>query len=180
MTIFKCKNECNLQLAQKVDEKMGSLVYWGHFHVSYLMVVKVPKVVHFFQFCTAVSKKFKSVLAVCIYVFESSPCVFAENWIFIMTYCYWDISIWSWRISLNFCWVTTFFDTLILNIMWIVSPGLENEVFWCMKVHAPETVKASSGKHLTPCKFVLLVVLWSKHADFIRCLVQQLMWVMQR
>lgn len=65
--------------AQKVDEKMGSLVYWGHFHVSYLMVVKVPKVVHFFQFCTAVSKKFKSVLAVCIYVFESSPCVFAEN-----------------------------------------------------------------------------------------------------
>ena len=102
LTIFKCKNEYDQQLAQKVDGKRWS--HWSSFHVSCIMVLKL----HFLQFCTAVSKKFKSVVAVFVYALESSHFIFAENGTVIKTYCFWDIRIWSWRILLNFFWVSTF------------------------------------------------------------------------
>ena len=102
LTIFKCKNEYDQQLAQKVDGKRWN--HWSSIHGSCITVLKL----HFLQFCTAASKKFKSVVAVFVYSLESSHFVFAENGIVIKTYCFWDINIWSWRILLNFCWVSTF------------------------------------------------------------------------
>ena len=44
----------------------------------------MPKAVHFFHFCTIVSKKFTSVVVIFIYAFESSHCVFVEKVIFLL------------------------------------------------------------------------------------------------
>ena len=46
------------------------------------MVLKLPKVMNFFHFCAVVSKKFKSILAIFVYAFESLHCVAAEKGIF--------------------------------------------------------------------------------------------------
>ena len=48
-----------------------------------------------------------------------------------MTYCFGDISVWSRRILLNFCWVSIFFDILIANISWTVAQTPINHIiFW--------------------------------------------------
>ena len=50
------------------------------------------------------------------YISERSRYTLSENGIvyYAITYCFRDISVWSWRILLNFCWFSIFFDILIL------------------------------------------------------------------
>ena len=48
-----------------------------------------------------------------------------------MIYCLGDISVWSRRILLNFCWVSIFSDILIANISWTVAlTSLNYTIFW--------------------------------------------------
>ena len=62
---------------ERVDEK------WGHlssFHASFWVnVLKLSKKVHFLQLCAELSKKSKSVKAICIYASESSHYTLTEN-----------------------------------------------------------------------------------------------------
>ena len=43
-----------------------------------------------------------------------------------------DISVWSWWILLNFCWVSTFFDILFFNIckLLISRTPIKDTIFW--------------------------------------------------
>ena len=85
------------------------------------------------QFCADLSKKSKSIEAIYIYASERSRYALSENGIvyYAMTYCFGDISIWNWRILLNFCWVSIFFDILIANISWTVAQTPINySIFW--------------------------------------------------
>ena len=48
-----------------------------------------------------------------------------------MTYCFGEISVWSQRILLNFCWVSIFFDILIVNISWkVAQTPINHSIFW--------------------------------------------------
>ena len=88
---------------------------------------------HFLQFGADLSKKSKSIKAIYIYASERSRYALSENGIvyYAMTYCFGDISIWNWRILLNFCWVSIFFDILIANISWTVAQTTTNHnIFW--------------------------------------------------
>ena len=85
------------------------------------------------QFCADLSKKFWSIKAIYMYTSERSRYAFSENGIvyYAMTYCFGDISIWNWRILLNFCWVSIFFDILIANISWTVAQTPKRHIiFW--------------------------------------------------
>ena len=78
-------------------------------------------------------QKSKSVKAIYMYVSESSRYALLENGIvyYAMTYCFGDFSVWSARILLNFCWVSIFFNILIVNISWTVAQTLINHnSFW--------------------------------------------------
>ena len=77
----------------------------------------------FLQFFADLSKKSKSIKAIYIYASERSCYALLENGIVYcaMTYCFGDISVWSQRILLHFCWVSIFFDILIANISWTVA-----------------------------------------------------------
>ena len=100
---------------------------------SWVMVLKSSKKVHFLQFSTALSKKFKSIKAIYIYASERSRYALSENGIVYcaMTYYFGDISVWSRRILLNFCWVSIFFDILIANISWTVAQTpINHSIFW--------------------------------------------------
>ena len=57
------------------------------------MVLKLSKKVHFLQFCTDLSKKFKSIKAIYIYASETSRYTFSENGIvyYAMTYCFGEL-----------------------------------------------------------------------------------------
>ena len=57
------------------------------------MVLKLSKKVHFLQFCTDPSKKFKSIKAIYIYASETSRYAFSENGIvyYAMTYCFGEL-----------------------------------------------------------------------------------------
>ena len=99
---------------------------------SWVMVLKLSKKVHFLQFCADLSKKSKSIKAIYIYASERSRYALSENGIvyYAMTYCFGDISIWNWRILLNFCWVSIF-DILITNISWTVAhTPINHTIFW--------------------------------------------------
>ena len=76
---------------------------------------------HFLQFFTKLSKKSKSIKAICIYTSERFRYALSENGIvyYAMTCCLGDISVWSRGILLNFCLVSIFFDILIANIILI-------------------------------------------------------------
>ena len=118
--------------SEKVDEKNGVICLVSMFP-SWVMVLKLSKKVHFLQFCADLSKKSKSIKAIYIYASERSRYALSENGIvyYAMTYCFGDISIWNWRILLNFCWVSIFFDILITNISWTVARTLINHtIFW--------------------------------------------------
>ena len=108
--------------SEKVDEKNGVICLVSMF-LSWVMVLKLSKKVHFLQFCADLSKKSKSIKAIYIYASERSRYALSENGIvyYAMTYCFGDISIWNWRILLNFCWVSIFFDILIANISWTAA-----------------------------------------------------------
>ena len=100
---------------------------------SWVMVLKLSKKVHFLQFCVDFSKKPKSIKAIYIYASERSRYALSENCIvyYAMTYYFGDVMVWSRRILLNFCWVSTFFDILIANISWTVTQTpINNIIFW--------------------------------------------------
>ena len=95
---------------------------------SWVMVLKLSKKGHFLLYCADLSKK-----AISVYASERSRYALSENGIvyYAMTYCFGDISVWSRRILLNFCWVSIFFDILIANISWTVAQTPINHIiFW--------------------------------------------------
>ena len=108
--------------SEKVDEKNGVICLVSMFP-SWVMVLKLSKKVQFLQFCADLSKKSKSIKATSMYASERSRCELSENGIVYcaMTYYFGDISIWSQNILLNFCWVSIFFDIVIVNISWTVA-----------------------------------------------------------
>ena len=118
--------------SEKVDEKNGVICLVSMFP-SWVMVLKLSKKVHFLQFCADLSKKSKSIKAIYKYVSERSQYALSENGIVYcaMTYYFGDISVWSRRILLNFCWVSIFFDVLIVNISWTVAQTpINHSIFW--------------------------------------------------
>ena len=90
---------------------------------SWIMVLKFSKKVHFLQFCADLSKKSKSNKAIYIYPSERSQYALSENGIVYcaMTYYFGNISVWSRRILLHFCWVSIFVNILIVNTSWTVA-----------------------------------------------------------
>ena len=135
-----------LVIAEKVDEKNGVICLVSVLP-SWVMVLKLSKKVHFLQFCADICKKSKSIKAICIYASEKSGYTLSENGIiyYAMTYCFGDIWVWGWRILLNFCWVSIFFDILITNISWTVPQTRINHIifrksvmrtFRCIFVHS--------------------------------------------
>ena len=118
--------------AEKVDEKNGVLCLVSMFS-SWVMVLKLSKKVHILQYCADFSKSSKAIKAIYIYASERSRYALSENGIvyYAMTYCFGDISVWSRRILLNFCWVSIFFDVLIVNISWTVAQTpINHSIFW--------------------------------------------------
>ena len=100
---------------------------------SWIMVLKLPKKVKFLQFCADLSKKSKSIKAIYIYASETPRYALSENGIvyYAMTFCFGDISVWTKRILLNFCWFSIFFDILIANISWTVTQTtINNSILW--------------------------------------------------
>ena len=85
--------------AEKVDEKNGVICLVSMFP-SWVMVFKLSKKVHFLQFCADLSKTSKPIKAFYIYASKRSRYALSENGIvyYAMTYCFGDISAWSWRI----------------------------------------------------------------------------------
>ena len=87
----------------------------------------------FLQCCPGLSKKSKFIKAVYIFASEVSRYWLSENGIvyYAITYCFGNIRVWSWKILLNFCWISIFFDTLIANILWSVAETpLSHNIFW--------------------------------------------------
>ena len=110
---------------------------------SWVMVLKLSKKVHFLQFCADLSKKSKSIKEIYIYASERSRYALSINVYYAMIYCFGDISVWSQRILLNFCWVSIFFDILIANISWTVAwTPINHTIFW------------KSGKRTFRCIYV--------------------------
>ena len=91
---------------------------------SWVMVLKLSKKVHFLQFCADLSKRSRSVRTIYTYASERSRYALSENGLvyYAMTYCFGDISVWNWRILLNFCWVNIFW---YFNHYYPMSGGLE-------------------------------------------------------
>ena len=118
--------------SEKVDEKNGVICLVSMFP-SWVMVLKLPKKVHFWNFCADLSKKSKSIIVIYIYASERSHNALSESGIvfYAMTYCFGDIIVWIRRILLNFCWVSIFFDILIANISWTVAQTpINHSIFW--------------------------------------------------
>ena len=118
--------------SEKRDEKYGVICLVSMFP-SWVIVLKLSKKVHFLQFCADLSKKSTPIKAIYKYASKRSRYTLSENGIvyYAMTYCFGDISIWNWRILLNFCWVSIFFDILIANISWTVAQTPINHIiFW--------------------------------------------------
>ena len=94
---------------------------------SWVIVLKLSKIVSFLHFFADMSNKSKAVIAVYVYAFESSCFVLLEN---AMAYSLEDVSVWRWWISLNFCWFSTFFDILFFNVLWTPINTLFSERAW--------------------------------------------------
>ena len=141
--------------AEKVDEKNGVICLVSMFP-SWVMVLKLSKKVHFLQFCADLSKKSKSIKAIYIYASERSRYALSENGIvyYAMTYCFGDISVWSRRILLNFCWVSIFFDVLIVNISWTVAQTpINHSIFWKSVMRTFRCIYVNCFNRLVPnCK----------------------------
>ena len=67
--------------AQKVDEKIGSFVYFPFFP-SWVMVLKLLEIVHFLQICADLRKKAKSIKTIYFYPSERPHHAPPENSIF--------------------------------------------------------------------------------------------------
>ena len=114
------------------DEKNGVICVVFMFP-SWVMILKLSKKVHFFNFVLTSAKKSKYVKAIYIYASETSRYALSENVIvyYAMTSCFEDISVWNRRTLLNFCWVSIVFDILIANISWTVAQTPINHIiFW--------------------------------------------------
>ena len=74
--------------AQKVDEKNGVICLISFF-LSWFMVLKLPKIVHFLQIYADLSKKPKHIKAIYFYPFERPHHALSEKSIFIRV---WDIN----------------------------------------------------------------------------------------
>ena len=133
LSILKFRNEYYKQLdREKVDEKNGVICLVSMFP-SWIMVLKLSKKVHFLQFCADLSKKSKSIKVIYIYASERSRYTLSENGIVYsaLTYYFGDISVWNRRIFLNFCWVSIFFDILIVNILRTMAQApMNHSIFW--------------------------------------------------
>ena len=68
--------------AQKVDEKNGAICLVSFFP-SWVMVLKLPKIEHFLQICTDLSKISKSIKAIYLYPSERPYHALSENSSFI-------------------------------------------------------------------------------------------------
>ena len=102
---------------------------------SWVMVFKLSKKVHFLQFCPELSMKPKSIKTIYIMHLKGLVMHFHKIILLILLLCYdlcfRDIRVWSRKILLSFCWVSTFFDTLIGDISWVVAQTLINQIiFW--------------------------------------------------
>ena len=67
--------------AQKLDEKNG-VICLVSFFLSWVMVLKLPKIVHFLQICADLSKKSKSIKAIYLYPSERPHHALSENSMF--------------------------------------------------------------------------------------------------
>ena len=95
-------------------EKVGSLELWS---------LNSQKLCFFSQIFADVSKKSEAVIAIYVYASESSRLALLENDVdyYAMTLRLDGIIVWSWWLSLNICWVSTFFDILFPSIWWAVA-----------------------------------------------------------
>ena len=74
-------NDYHKQLELKVDEKNG-VICLVSFFPSWVMVLKLPKIVHFLQICADLSKKSKSIKAIYLYPSERPHHALSENSMF--------------------------------------------------------------------------------------------------
>ena len=65
--------------AQNVYEKNG-VICLVSFFLSWVMVLKLPKIVHFLQICPDLSKKSWSIKAIYISIWKASSCSFKKFW----------------------------------------------------------------------------------------------------
>ena len=93
---------------------------------------------HFLQFCTDQKilcwSRNLSLLKQFIYMHLRRLVTHFQKKVFIyysVTYCFGDIGVSSWRILLNSCCVSIFFDILIANISWtVVQTPINHIIFW--------------------------------------------------
>ena len=118
--------------AEKVDEKNGVICVVFMFP-SWVMILKLLKKVHFFNFVLTSAKIYNYVKAIYIYASKTSRYALSENVIvyYAMTLCFEDISVWNRRTLLYFSWVSIVFDISIANISWTVAQTPINHIiFW--------------------------------------------------
>ena len=118
--------------SQKVDEKTGVICLFSMLP-SWVMVLKLSKKGRFLQFCADLCKKSKSIKAIYIYVSKRPHYALWENAIVYcaMTCYFGNVSVWSWRILLNFCWVSIFFYILMVNIsLTLAQIPINHSIFW--------------------------------------------------
>ena len=115
--------------AKKVHEKK-EIICLGSMFLAWVMVLCLKKWI-FYQFCTGLSKKCKSVKATYMYASERSRKDLILKAYYAMTYCFGDIIVWSRKILLNFCSGSIFFDIVIANISRNVpQTPINHIIFW--------------------------------------------------
>ena len=131
---------------------------------SWFVVLKLSKEVHFLQFRADLSKKSRSIKAVYINVPGRPRYTFSENGIvyYAMTYCFGDISIWNWRILLNFYWVSIFFDILNAYISWTVAGTPCKRGTFSDYLQTITQKGKMEARQMTPFIFVFETILKSK------------------
>ena len=121
LSTYICKWVSSTVRVRKLKEKNGvsCLVFISP---SWVVVLKMSKIVPFLQFFANVSKTSKAVVAIYVYASESFHFALLENGVgyYAMTWSLEDISVWSWGILLNFCWVSillTFYSLILCELL---------------------------------------------------------------
>ena len=133
LNIFKFGIECYKQVEQKKKMKKNGVICVVFMFPSSIMILKLLKKAHLFNFVLTWANKFKYAKASYIYGSETSRYTLSENVIvcYAMTECFEDISVWNRRTLSNFCWVSIVFDILIANISWTVAQTpISHIIFW--------------------------------------------------
>ena len=118
--------------ALRVDEKMGSFVQFPCSLLQLWSLICLKKWT-FCNFVLASARTQKSFKAIYVYVPEKSRYTLSQNGIFYyaMTYFLGDIRVWGWRILLNFCWGSIFFDILFAIVSKTVAQtSINHIIFW--------------------------------------------------